>query len=148
MLTKQSFLDILLFKLFLVCCFIGKYTVIAENPKTGERVETSASLTVRSDPTLIDQTAFVPSDAFQPFEASPNSRTPFVEPGVDTNSFLNPAVLRALDQTKPKPVNIDEQQKPLSPPKVIIPLKPVDCNEGQPIIFTAKVEGNPQPMVR
>ena len=127
---------------------LGQYTVLAENPKTGEKVQTSAPLTVRSDATSIDRTAFVPQDAFRTLEAGPNLPTALVQPGVDTNSFLSPDVLRALDQTKPKATEADEKEKPMSPPKVIVPLKPVTCKEGQPINFTAKVEGNPQPTVR
>ncbi|CAF4530496.1 unnamed protein product, partial [Rotaria magnacalcarata] len=64
------------------------YTVIAQNPRTGERVETSAPLVVRSDATPVDHTAFVAPDAFRNLESGPNLRTVFVEPGVDTNSFL------------------------------------------------------------
>lgn len=70
-----------------------------------------------------------------------------VQPGVDTNSFLNPAVLRALDQAKPKPTDTQEKEEPRTAPKVIVPLQPVQCNEGQPINFTAKIQGNPQPTV-
>ena len=71
-----------------------------------------------------------------------------IEPGVDTNSFLNPDVLRALDRVKPKPTDAPEKEEPLMAPKFIVPLKPINCNEGQPINFTAKVQGNPQPTVR
>lgn len=97
----------------------GTYTVVAENPKTGEHVETSAPLTVRTDTMSIDNTAFVPQDAF-----------------------------RTLDQGKPKPSDAPEKNEPKTPPKVIVPLQPVSCKEGEPIIFTAKVIGNPQPTVR
>ncbi|CAM2700506.1 unnamed protein product [Rotaria socialis] len=123
----------------------GTYTVIAQNPRTGERVETSAPLVVRSDTTPVDHTAFVAPDAFRTLESGPNLRTVFVEPGVDTNSFLSPDALKALDQGKPKPTGEQEKEQPRTPPKVIIPLKPINCNEGQPINFTAKVEGNPHP---
>ena len=126
----------------------GTYTVLAENPKTGEHVETSAPLTVRTDTMSIDSTAFVPQDAFRTLEAGPNQRPIMVEPGVDTNSFLNPNVLRTLDQAKPKPSDAPDKSEPKTPPKVIVPLQPVNCKEGEPIIFTAKVVGNPQPTVR
>jgi len=139
-LVKYSSIDLLFFK--------GNYTVIAENPKTGERVETSAPLTVRGDTTSIDRTAFVAPDAFRTLESALPLRTALVQPGVDTNSFLKPDVLRALDQAKPKPMDVQEKQQPLIAPKVIVPLQPIKCNEGQPINFTAKVEGNPQPTVR
>lgn len=132
----------------MVCfLFLGTYTVLAKNPKTGEQVVTSAPLTVRGDSTLVDRTAFVAPDAFRSLDAGPNMRTPLVEPGVDTNSFLTPDILRALDQVKPKPADTQEQEQPRSPPKVIVPLKPITCNEGQPINFTAKVEGYPTPTV-
>lgn len=121
--------------------------MLAKNPKTGEQVETSAPLTVRGDSTLVDRTAFVAPDAFRPFETAPNLRSTLVEPGVDTNSFLTPDILRALDQTKPKPTDTQEKEQPRSAPKVIVPLKPIQCNEGQPINFTAKVEGFPTPTV-
>jgi hypothetical protein len=126
----------------------GTYTVIAEKPKTGERVQTSAPLTVRTDTTSIDRTAFVAPDAFRTLEAAPNLRTVMVESGVDTNSFLTPDVLRTLDQVKPKPTDVQEKEQPLMAPKVIVPLQPINCNEGQPINFTAKIQGNPQPTVR
>jgi hypothetical protein len=126
----------------------GIFTVLAENPKTGERVETSAPLTVRSDTTLIDRTAFVPSDAFRTLESAPTLRTALVQPGVDTNSFLTPDVLRTLDQVKPKTTDTEEKEQPRMAPKFIVPLQPIKCSEGQPINFTAKVEGNPQPVVR
>ena len=126
---------------------LGLYTVIAENPKTGERVETSAPLSVRTDATLVDRTAFVPPDSFRNLEEATKLRTNFVQPGVDTNSFLTPEILKALEQGKPMPMDTTEKEQPLTPPKVIVPLKPANCSEGQPIIFTAKVEGNPQPMV-
>ena len=122
--------------------------MIAENPKTGERVETSAPLTVRGDDTPIDRTAFVAPDAFRTLEAALPLRTVMVEAGVDTNSFLKPDILRNLDQVKPKPTDVPEKQQPVIAPKVLVPLQPIKCNEGQPINFTAKVEGNPQPTVR
>ena len=127
----------------------GLYTVIAENPKTGERVETSAPLTVRQDATLVDRTAFVPQDSFRNLEDATKLRTNFVQPGVDTNSFLTPDILNALEQGRPMPTtSAPEKEQPLAPPRVIVPLKPVNCQEGQPINFTAQVEGNPQPQVR
>ncbi|CAF4147161.1 unnamed protein product, partial [Rotaria sp. Silwood2] len=124
----------------------GTYTVIAHNPKTGERAQTSAPLIVRSDATPVDYTAFVAPDAFRTLEAGPNLRTVFVEPGVDTHSFLAPDVLKTLDQVKPKPMEVDEKEQPRIAPKVIVPLQPIQCSEGQPINFIAKVEGNPHPV--
>ncbi len=126
----------------------GNYTVIAEQPKTGERLQTSAPLTVRRDTTSIDRTAFVAPDAFKTLEATPTLRTMIGESGVDTNSFLSPDILRALDQAKPKPTDTQEKEQPRTAPKVIAPLQPINTNEGQPINFTAKVQGNPQPTVR
>lgn len=126
---------------------LGLYTVIAENPKTGERVETSAPLTVRTDATLIDRTAFVSPDSFRNLEDGTKLRTNFIQPGVDTNSFISPEIFKALEQGKPVPMDTQDKHQPLTPPRVIVPLKPVNCNEGQPIIFTAKVEGTPQPTV-
>ncbi|CAF1249473.1 unnamed protein product, partial [Adineta ricciae] len=123
----------------------GNYTVIAENPKTGERVETSAPLTVRGDATSIDRTAFVAPDAFRTLETVAPLRPVVDESGVDTNSYLSPDVLRALDQAKQKPNEAPEKKQPLVAPKVLAPLQPIKCNEGQPINFTAKVEGVPQP---
>lgn len=126
---------------------VGNYRAVAQNPKTGERVETSAPLFVRGDSMPVDRTAFVAPDAFRTLEMGPNQRPIVIEPGVDTNSFLTPEILQALEQGKPKQIESTEQQKPMSPPKVVVPLKPITCNEGQPIIFTAKVIGNPQPTV-
>ncbi|CAF0838305.1 unnamed protein product, partial [Adineta ricciae] len=123
----------------------GNYTVIAENPKTGERVETSAPLTVRGDTTSIDRTAFVAPDAFRTLETVVPLRPVVDESGVDTNSYLSPDVLRALDQAKQKPNETPEKKQPLVAPKILAPLQPIECNEGQPINFTAKVEGVPQP---
>jgi hypothetical protein len=128
--------------------FAGTYTVIAENSKTGERIETSAPLTVRGDITSIDRTAFVAPDAFRTLEEAPNLRTAMVESGVDTNSFLTPDILRTLDQTKPRPTDTQEKEQPRIAPKVIVPLQSINVNEGQPINFTAKIEGYPQPTVR
>lgn len=125
----------------------GNYTVVAENPKTGERVETSAPLTVRGDTTSIDRTAFVAPDAFRTLETAAPLRPVVNESGVDTNSFLSPDVLRALDQTKAKPAEAPEKKQPLTAPKVIQPLQPISVQEGQPINFTAKVQGVPQPTV-
>lgn len=96
----------------------GTYTVVAENPKTGELVQTSAPLTVRGDTTVVDQTAFVAPDAF-----------------------------RALDHVKPRPMDTQEKEEPRKAPKVIVPLQPIKCDEGQPINFTAKIEGFPTPTV-
>ena len=121
--------------------------MIAENPKTGERVETSAPLTVRGDTTSIDRTAFVAPDAFRTLETTTPLRPGVGESGVDTNSYLSPDVLRALDQAKQKPTEAPEKKQPLVAPKVLAPLQPIKCNEGQPINFTAKVEGVPQPQV-
>jgi hypothetical protein len=126
----------------------GTYTVIAENPKTGEHVKTSAPLTVRGDTTSVDQTAFVAPDAFRTLEAPSPLRTVIVEAGVDTNSFLSPDILRTLDQSKPRPTDTQEKEQPRTAPKVIVPLQPINITEGQPINFTAKVEGNPAPTVR
>jgi hypothetical protein len=126
----------------------GTYTVIAENPKTGERAQTSAPLTVRRDTTSIDRTAFVAPDAFRTLEAAPTLRTALTQPGVDTNSFLSPDVLRTLDQVKQRPTDTQEKEQPRSAPKVIAHLQPLNVNEGQPINFTAKVQGSPQPTVR
>ena len=81
-------------------------------------------------------------------ETTPNLRTVIVEPGVDTNTFLNSDVLRALDQIKPKSSEKQEKEESFVPPKIIHPLQPINCIEGQPIHFMAKVEGNPLPTVR
>ncbi len=104
-------------------------------------------MTVRQDTTSIDRTAFVAPDAFRSLETAPTLRTVMVESGVDTNSFLTPDVLRALDQGKPKPTDTQEKEQPRTAPKVIVPLQPVKCSEGQPINFTAKIEGTPTPTV-
>lgn len=104
-------------------------------------------MTVRTDSTLVDQTAFVAPDAFRTLESSPNQRSPKIQPGVDTGSFVSPNALRALEHVQPKPVETEEKEQPRTPPKVLIPLQPVKIHEGQPINFTAKIDGFPVPSV-
>jgi hypothetical protein len=52
-----------------------------------------------------------------------------------------------IDRTAFVAPDIPEKEQPRSAPKVIVPLQPIKCNEGQPINFTAKIEGNPTPTV-
>ncbi len=66
-------------------------------------------------------------------------------PSIDKTPIVDPRAFRYLEQpNKPQRIELDEQ---VSPPKVLIPLKNIRVNEGQPATLLTKIIGHPLPKV-
>ncbi len=67
-------------------------------------------------------------------------------PSIDKTSIVDPRAFRYLDAPVPsqRPSDSGEQ---VAPPRVIIPLKDIRVNEGQPATLLTKIVGHPLPKV-
>ncbi len=70
-------------------------------------------------------------------------------PSIDKSPIVDPSAFRYLNQPQTpthKPNELADASK-MSPPKVVIPLKDVRVNEGQPATLITKIIGYPIPNV-
>ncbi len=66
--------------------------------------------------------------------------------GIDQTPLVNPDAFRYLEQHAPRKSRNDDDE-PMIPPKVIVPLVNVKLNEGQPVVLACKIQGYPKPNV-
>ncbi|CAF4170670.1 unnamed protein product, partial [Rotaria sordida] len=62
---------------------------------------------------------------------------------IDTRPFVQPEHFAQLEVKAPPPTKEDMEK--MEPPKVIVPLKPIQVNEGSPILLQATITGKPRP---
>jgi hypothetical protein len=101
------------------------YEVVAENVAGVDR--TNAKISIEQVPS-IDKTPIINPDAFRYLNNGPNqSKTPSIASASD--------------------VNMPDDVSQATPPKVIIPLKDVVTNEGEPVYLSTKIIGYPTPKI-
>ena len=126
----------------------GTYRLVAKNPVGQE--DTSSVVTVDINQPKIDQRSFVPQTAFEKLE-KPVFKLNNVTSGVDQSSFFNQDLFRPFDERNiahPSALVGGEDSDaamPISPPKVITPLRPIKTTEGETVVLIAQVEGYPLP---
>ena len=123
------------------------YTLLAHNP-VGD-VRTDAVLNIVPSSTPIDDTAFVPAEAFARIERSANANRSNVPAttGVDDTSFVNPQLFRQFEapQKQPRTDNLSDEMVVQVPARILVPLKPVQAPESVTVVLDAIVEGSPIP---
>ncbi|CAF4167212.1 unnamed protein product, partial [Rotaria sp. Silwood2] len=62
---------------------------------------------------------------------------------IDTRPFVEPEHFAQLELKAPAPTKDDMEH--MEPPKVIVPLKPVQVKEGSPVLLQATITGKPRP---
>ena len=101
------------------------YTLIAHNP-AGE-VRSDARLNVFPSTTPIDDTAFVPAEAFAKIEraTAPNRGLIPVTTGVDDTSFINPEAFQQFEAPlkQPRTENFTDELVVQVPARILVPLK-------------------------
>ena len=123
------------------------YTLIAHN-STGE-VRSDARLNVIPSMTPIDNTAFVPAEAFERIERGTGPLRPTVSAttGVDDTSFVNPLLFQQFESPLKTKIAEDYSNEVVVqvPARFLTPLKSVQAPESTTVVFEAIVEGSPIP---
>ncbi|RNA22005.1 titin isoform X1 [Brachionus plicatilis] len=72
-----------------------------------------------------------------------------ISPGIDQSPIVDPGAFKYLNASKPseRPQSTDQDGNKYSPPKVIVPLKDIRVNHGQPATFLSKIVGYPIPSI-
>lgn len=71
-----------------------------------------------------------------------------ISPGIDQSPIVDPNAFKYLNTPKSQPREMaDEDGNKFSPPKVIVPLKDIRVNDGQPATFLSKIVGYPIPNI-
>ena len=126
----------------------GTYRLVAKNPVGQE--ETTAEVTVDLNQPKIDQRSFVPQTAFDKLE-KPQMKPNQVIPGVDQSTFFNQELFRPFDERNIQHPSAlvggedGDAAMPISPPKVLTPLRPIKTTEGETAVLVTQVEGYPLP---
>jgi len=98
--------------------------------------------------TPIDDTAFVPAEAFAKIEraAAPRSNIPATT-GVDDTAFVNPALFSQFEAPlkKTRVEDFSEEVVIQVPAKILAPLKSIQAPESITVVLEAIVEGSPVP---
>ncbi len=70
-------------------------------------------------------------------------------PNIDQTPMVNPDAFRYLEgpKTTNRPIETDDDNENLQPPKVIVPLQDLELNEGEAVILMCKIIGKPKPKV-
>ena len=68
-------------------------------------------------------------------------------PNIDETPLVDPEKFIALESEKPINNNKDNSSQ-LVPPRVLIPLSDARINEGEPILFSCRIDGFPKPKVK
>lgn len=123
------------------------YTLLAHNP-AGD-VRSDARLNVVPTTSQIDDTAFVPAEAFAKIEraTAPNQPRGPEKPGVDDTAFVNPALFAQFDVPlkKSRPEEFSEEVVIQVPAKILVPLRSIQAPENVTVVLEAVVEGSPVP---
>lgn len=134
------------------------YSVIAENKagqdQTNGRLDIIKDTNVDSQP-IIDPDAFKyiqpppqapPMDGFNPANLRHNPMPTGPRRGPSPAPPATPAHLKPIPDSVYVPN--DDEERPLSPPKVVVPLKDLKVNEGDPVNLMTKILGYPIPSIR
>lgn len=123
------------------------YTLIAHNP-AGE-VRSDARLNVVPSTTKIDDTAFVPAEAFEKIErqTAPNRSNIPATTGVDDTAFVNPQLFAQFEVPlkQSRPENFSDEVVVQVPAKILVPLRSIQAPESVTVVLEAIVEGSPVP---
>ena len=123
------------------------YTLLAHNP--AGQVRTDARLNIVSNTTQIDDTAFVPAEAFAKIERATAPNRPNIpdKPGVDDTAFINPDFFSQFEMPlkKSRPDEFSEEVVIQVPARIIVPLKSIQAQESVTVVLEAIVEGSPVP---
>jgi len=96
----------------------------------------------------VDQTSYISQpDRFAVFDQiQPHRRLLNDFGGVDETSLVSMEKIRLLEipSNAKQPYDVEEK---LQAPTVLIPLQPIDAQEGSPVVLTAKIHGAPVPNV-
>lgn len=69
-------------------------------------------------------------------------------PNIDQTPMVNPEAFRFLENPPMrKPIETDDENDNLQPPRVIVPLQDLQLKEGEPVFFICKIDGKPKPKV-
>lgn len=69
-------------------------------------------------------------------------------PSIDQTPMVNPEAFRFLENPpQKKPLDVDEDNENLQPPRVIVPLQDLQLKEGEPVFLICKIDGKPKPKV-
>jgi hypothetical protein len=115
----------------------GLYSVVAENKagsdRTNARLEVEREAGIDNKPIASGSFAiYKPNELQQP----PVAATPSREQVLQTPHYEQPGYLTS-----------EYEEEPAYPPRVIIPLKDLNVNEGQTATLMAKIVGTPAPRV-
>jgi hypothetical protein len=97
--------------------------------------------------TPIDDTAFVPAEAFEKIEratAPIRSNIPATT-GVDDTAFVNPQLFQQFELPHKRPENFTDELVVQVPARIISPLKSIQAPESVTVVLEAIVEGSPTP---
>ena len=70
-----------------------------------------------------------------------------IKPTPKTGPGAQPEQTGPLEVKAPAPTK-EEQQQPMQPPKVVVPLENEKVKKGSPVVLKATITGNPTPTVR
>jgi hypothetical protein len=123
------------------------YTLLAHN-SAGE-VRSDARLNIVSSMIQIDETAFVPAEAFAKIErgSAPN-RSPYpATTGVDDTAFISSELFQQFEAPlkQPRNENFTDEIVIQVPARILTPLKSVQAPESVTVVLEATVEGSPMP---
>lgn len=123
------------------------YTLLAHNP--AGNVRTDARLNIVPSSTPIDDTSFVPVEAFARVErpTGPLHTTMPATTGVDDTSFVNPELFRQFEAParQPNKENFTDEVVVQVPARFLVPLRPLQAPESSTVVLDAVVEGTPIP---
>jgi hypothetical protein len=116
---------------------------------TAGEVRSDARLNVVPSMTPIDDTAFVPAEAFERIEraTAPKRGNIPATTGVDDTAFVNPELFQQfeLPLKQPRSENFTDELVIQVPARIIAPLKSIQAPESVTVILDAIVEGSPIP---
>lgn len=126
------------------------YTLLAHNP--AGNVRSDARLIIVPSSTPIDDTSFVPVEAFAKIErptGQPRSNVPATT-GVDDTAFVNPELFQQFEVPlrQPQKENFSDDLVVQVPARILVPLRSIQAPESVTVVLEAIVEGSPIPTFR
>jgi hypothetical protein len=123
------------------------YTLLAHNPAGDVRSDARLNVVPSSMP--IDDTAFVPAEAFARIErpTGPTRSTLPAKTGVDDTSFVNPELFQQFEVPLRQTTNQNNFDDGVIqvPARILVPLKSIQAPESVTVVLEAFVEGSPIP---
>lgn len=68
-------------------------------------------------------------------------------PGIDKTPIVNPDAFKYIEQPSPRSQPTFDENEPMKPPKVLVPLQNVRFTEDEPIYLACKFDGHPKPVI-